>query len=87
MIIKTRKGEEILVDLEDYDLVIQYRWSLNDGYAKACYRYNGHPKTITMHRLITGFIPGTVIRHVNKNRHDNRRSNLQIVRREMCYFC
>lgn len=69
---------DILVDDEDYERLSQYNWYLNEsGYAVA--KVDG--KTERMHRLILGLEPfdGKAGDHVNRNRLDNRRSNLRVV--------
>lgn len=74
-------GRVALVDHEDYDLVMQYRWNLweyerpggrkRGPYAIANLRGGG---TITMHKLLTGYRQTD---HENHNGLDNRRSNLR----------
>lgn len=63
-----------LVDDDDYDLVLNYRWYLKtDGIGKyAQTKING--KWVTMHKLITG---DKNLDHKNHNGLDNRRSNLR----------
>lgn len=80
-VIKTARGEEILVSSDDFSLVKDYAWNTNStGYAYAYVRGSGRAnhKTITMHRLIMGFPDGKRIDHKNRNKLDNRRSNLRI---------
>lgn len=65
-----------LVDLEDYPLLSRIEWHLqSEGYARAT--IGG--QTIYMHRLILPTGKGFVIDHVNFNRLDNRKSNLQVL--------
>lgn len=69
----TNKGEEFYFDLENYDLIKNYCWHLKpDGYV-----VSDHLK---MHRLILGITkhPEILTDHENRNRKDNRKSNLRI---------
>jgi hypothetical protein len=61
-----------IVDVEDYDRVMQDRWYLGGaGYAQT-------RKGEYMHRLILNAPPGSVVDHINHDPLDNRRSNLRI---------
>lgn len=84
-IIYTRKGEEILVDDEDYERINQYTWRLDkDGYAV---RSSKHPdpskKTgtvVRMHREVMGLAFGDrrQVDHRFGVKADNRKSELRI---------
>lgn len=84
-IIYTRKGDEILVDDEDYERLNQHRWCLNDeGYAtRWAKRPGGGPRdgyTVRMHREVMGLGYGDP-RHVDHKfgvKLDNRKSELRI---------
>lgn len=84
MIIKTNKGEEILIDDEDYSLVGFYTWYVNQsGYAKSRKSRLIDPdykqKQILMHRIILNLKDSKIqIDHINLNKLDNRKSNLRI---------
>lgn len=79
-------GRVALVDDEDYELVMQYRWNVwekggsetrrKDGpYAQASIRIGpGRTSTIRMHKLITGW---SQTDHINGSGLDNRRNNLR----------
>jgi hypothetical protein len=83
---KKAAGRVALVDDEDYDLVMQYRWHVKEGpqsrnngtagpYAMANDRRPGIPtRSIRMHILIMG---RPYIDHINRNGLDNRRENLR----------
>lgn len=84
---KNVQGRVALVDLGDYDLVMRYRWFVQERegpdtdrppltYAttKASAREPGGGRKIYMHRLITGFAE---VDHWDGNGLNNRRSNLR----------
>lgn len=66
----------VWVSLIDIEKVKSYRWYLKDGYAVTSIGY----KKIKMHHLLLGKpIRGKEIDHINRNRLDNRKSNLRFV--------
>ena len=65
-----------LVDDEDYPAISARKWS-NDGHGYAV-TYRGNHRLITMHRLIMDAKKGDEIDHINRNKLDNRRSNLRL---------
>lgn len=80
---KYARGRVALVDPEDFDLVMQYRWYVKetarprrpDGpYATANPYRNGRQRMVYMHNLIMGQIG---IDHIDGNGLNNRRSNLR----------
>lgn len=67
-------GRHALVDPADFPLVARHSWHYKEGYAVA--KVNG--KEVRMHRFIMNETdPDIVIDHKNRNRLDNRRSNLR----------
>lgn len=58
-----------IIDKDDVNLVAGRRWHIHDGYAKS------GVNNIQMHKAITGGMAD----HINRNRLDNRRSNLRTV--------
>jgi len=76
-----------LIDEEDADLA-RLTWHLkSDGYA-AHREKRQHPpngagrgRNVRMHRVILGAPPGAEVDHINRNRLDNRRSNLRLATR------
>lgn len=75
-------GKFALVDMEDVEVVIKYRWNLTKaGYVRssAAQKYAG---TGLIHRLIMGNPPGLDIDHKEPaERLDNRRSNIRVATR------
>lgn len=70
-----------IVDEVDADLVMPYRWSLG-GTGYAVHTVYGTNHSIYMHREILGLFDGDdgrQVDHKNRNRLDNRRSNLRVV--------
>jgi hypothetical protein len=67
------KGRYALVDVADFDLVRQFRWSFHRGYAEA---YAGGTTTL-LHRLIMGLGAGEIGDHINRDKLDSRRANLR----------
>jgi hypothetical protein len=83
MKILTKKGDEILVDPRDYDLVTQYSWYVvTDHNVKYAYtnitKMDGKKSTLKMHRLILNPPATLSIDHINHNGLDNRRQNLRL---------
>lgn len=79
----TSKGEEFWFDLEDYDLIKDYCWGINNqGYLVAP-DINNSKKIIKMHRLITHCPNDFDVDHTHgkESRYDNRKSNLRIATR------
>lgn len=63
-------GELVLIDDQDYDLVERYKWHMGqNGYVM-------RGKGVSLHRQIMGENGDFQVDHRNKNRLDNRRSNL-----------
>lgn len=79
----TQKGEEFYVDVEDFDLIKEYKWFIDkNGYVVS------HPKNgdfIFMHRLIMGLSPHDelIVDHIrgSETQNDNRKINLRIATR------
>lgn len=62
------------IDLEDVALASKYKWSYSGGY---CYN---HKNRIHLHNVILNRAPDkiTTVDHINRDRMDNRKSNLRI---------
>ena len=72
--IKLTQKKYALVDNEDFDKINNFKWHYNsNGYART-----SNPK-LYMHHLIKPIFNNFEIDHINRNRLDNRKSNLRIV--------
>lgn len=70
------KDINVVVDDQDFDSLNKLKWYLSStGYAVR--RMKG--KTTYMHRIICNTPDGLFVDHINRNRLDNRRSNLRNV--------
>ena len=70
-----------LVDLEDLELALQYKWYLSaDGYVVGSESMTR--KRVRLHRWLMKPEKDLVVDHINGNRLDNRRSNLRICTKE-----
>ena len=73
----TTKGEEFLFDLEDYEKIKDYSWSINNrGYVMA--RVISTKKNVKMHRFLMNCPEDKVVDHISHDTTDNRKSNLRI---------
>jgi hypothetical protein len=73
------KGFATIVDNEDYDRLIKYRWHVllgNKGIIYATGR-TGSQKKVLMHRFIMNAKPRQILDHINFDGLDNRKSNLR----------
>ena len=77
LIITTKKGDTILADAEDYEMLQKYSWCISKtGYAVACIQ----KRVRKMHRCILAnkLNDGDIIDHANGDPLDNRKTNLRI---------
>lgn len=78
MKIKLTQNKEAIIDDDDYTLVSEYKWFINNkGYAARTDRSGKKQKTIFLHRVINKTPNGLFTDHINKNKLDNRKSNLR----------
>ncbi len=86
-VLRTRKGEEILVDDDLLAVLSQTIWHINDrGYVIWSVMRDGKKTTIRMHQTVYelkhGPIPeGLDVDHVDRNRRNNQDSNLRLTTR------
>src|SRR3990167_9977404 len=68
-----------IVDAEDYVWLSKHKWRNKNGYAyRNIYRENGKRSIISMNNEIMQTPPGMHTDHINRNKLDNRKSNLRI---------
>lgn len=73
----TSKGNVFYFDLEDYEKIKDYYWSINSGYLKSQTSNATGKKHILFHRVI---LPNAEkVDHINHNTLDNRKTNLRDV--------
>lgn len=76
----TNTGKEFWFDKEDFDLLQGYAWFENDqGYV--CSYIGG--RIVRLHRLVFPCHANEIIDHKNRNRQDNRKSNLRIATKQL----
>lgn len=70
----TLKNEPFYFDLEDYNLIKDYCWAIdNNGYV-----YSKRKELVLMHRLVMNAPKGKVVDHIYHKKYDNRKSQLRI---------
>ena len=74
-------GKQAVVDDEDYDYLIQWKWSFNGRYAARCVKSGGRSRSIYMHREIMSPPCNMEVDHIDCDRLNNRRTNLRICTR------
>jgi len=69
-----------LIDTVDIDTVKSYKWRLCKSPGNTTVRSTGHMHaTMYLHRLIMRTTQPDVVTHLNRDRLDNRRSNLHVL--------
>lgn len=81
MLIPLTRGKFAKIDAKDFDLVNQFCWYFDGGYAVHGSGDGKKPK-VWMHRIIAKTPSGFVTDHINGNKLDNRRRNLRICTRQ-----
>lgn len=77
-LIELTQDKFAIVDDEDYYFLIQWKWCYWDGYARRTQKLPSKTsKTIFMHRVINKTKEGLFTDHINRNKLDNRKSNLR----------
>ncbi len=71
----TSKGEEFYFDLEDYNLIKDYCWFIDDMGYVITHDKNANNSTIGMHRLL--FPNSSYVDHIKHRKNDNRKSQLR----------
>jgi len=75
--IKLTNGKYAVVDNEEFNFLNQWKWYISNGYASRDIFIKGNRKCIYMHRLINNTKENFVTDHINRNKLDNRKSNLR----------
>ncbi|WP_218939868.1 AP2 domain-containing protein [Bacillus thuringiensis] len=76
---KYGKGKFTLVDIEDFEELSKYKWSVSKcGYVIRGRLINGSSKCFRMHREIMNPSDDLVVDHINGDKLDNRRVNLRV---------
>lgn len=74
---KQEPSGRFLIDKEDLDKVIIYKWRCWKGEY-----YTGNTNPVSIHSFLIECPEGYVIDHINGNRADNRKSNLRICKQQ-----
>lgn len=80
-IIWLTQGKYTIVDNEDYEYLMQWKWhyaSWATGYAKRLFSREGKRVAIPMHRVVMNAPRGMVVDHINGGSLDNRKNNLRV---------
>lgn len=80
--IQLTKGKVALVDDDDYEELIKYKWHINKGnttFYATRHIEKIHKNKILMHRMIMNVPKEMFIDHIDGNGLNNQRSNLRIV--------
>ena len=72
------QGKFALVDSEDYEMLSQFKWYCNKGYAARNVKYGTVYRVGWLHRMLLSPDPKEEVDHINHDTLDNRRSNLRI---------
>ena len=81
--ISLTQGRVAIVDDEDYEELMRYKWHAHRDHSGAFYarrqapRVDGKQSAVQMHRQILGTQPGDDVHHRNHATLDNRRANIQ----------
>lgn len=84
VLVKFSNSEKVFIcDISDLEIVKTHTWYLSDrGYATTCIK----TKKIKFHSLVMPRKDGMVVDHINRNKLDNRKSNLrEVTQKENCY--
>lgn len=85
--LQASNGTKFLIEEDDLHLVEPYNWHIDrSGYIYRHRWFDGKDKPLRLHRVIVNAPQGMDVDHVNKVRHDNRRSNLRVCTRQQNIF-
>ena len=83
------QGKFAIVDAEDFNFLNQWKWFFSDGGYTHRSQYirigkgSYTSKIIRMHRIINNTSDGKITDHINRNKLDNRKSNLRTVNKSL----
>lgn len=81
------KNNVAIIDINDVDRVSQYYWSKGkNGYWNICFKKSKEIGYYYLHQFILDYhsnLQIKVIDHINRNKNDNRKSNLRIVTQQI----
>lgn len=77
--ISLTKGKITIVDDDDYDFLMQWKWYCGNDYAQRNSKGDKKRKIIYMHRVINKTPDGLETDHINGDYFDNRKENLRSV--------
>lgn len=73
-----KDGRETIFDSDDTALICQYSIAIdNNGYVRARYCTGGKDSFILLHRLVMNAPKGVSVDHINRDKLDNRKTNLR----------
>ena len=79
-------GRTVTIDIGDFPLAAQYRWSSDCGYPQTAIRVDGRQVKMRLHRLLLDAPDGKVVDHRDGDPGNCRRTNLRIcTQRENVY--
>lgn len=76
--IRLTNGSISLVDDEDFEYLSQFTWTSNHGYAQT----NMSGVCVKMHRLLMNAPKRLQVDHINRDKLDNRKSNLRLANQQ-----
>ena len=70
-------GHQFMIDVDDYEKIKERHWTYAEGYWSTCIKIDNKKTQIRMHNFIIQSKDGYVIDHADKNKSNNRKSNLR----------
>lgn len=75
--IKLSRGQQVKVDADDFEYLNQWKWHLSSG-GYAVRSIDGGNRKVLMHRVVAGTPEDMHTDHINRDKKDNRKSNLRV---------
>lgn len=78
--IKTKKGEVVVIDDEDFERASVFNWWIDSqGYVRTKKSIDGASRVIKLHRFLLGVAdPSIYVDHISGDKKDNRKGNLRL---------